>query len=54
MSQWSACIQDRSGVRTINSLWFVLLLLGVATIAAGDPSLRVELNATESVQQNHR
>ena len=40
-------------IRRINILCLVLLQLSVAAVAAADPSLRVELNAAESGQQNH-
>jgi len=39
---WRACV-----------VLFVLLSMDVATIAAADPSIHVELNAAESVPQNH-
>jgi len=32
---------------------FALLFIGVATIAAADPAIHIELNAAETVQQDH-
>jgi hypothetical protein len=32
---------------------FALLSIGVATIAAADPAIHIELNAAETVQQDH-
>jgi hypothetical protein len=37
----------------VSALLFVLLSINTTSVVAADPSIRVELNATDSVQQNH-
>ena len=37
----------------VSALLFVLLSTSATSVAAADPAIRVELNATDSVQQNH-
>jgi hypothetical protein len=39
--------------RRVRVSLFALLSIGVATIAAADPAIHIELNAAETVQQDH-